>query len=102
MTNRWWTLSANRNFLYFAESDGECEWNLMEVLEADWNGPGSVATTSNFGSDYAGTVARIVLDRAWVDEGCEFEDFAELVESGLAPAETTYDWFASRRRSGAL
>jgi hypothetical protein len=89
ITNPWWTLPAGSNFLYFAEADGECEWNLIEVLNA---------TTDNFGSDYAGTEARIVLDRAWLDEECEFEgdpaNFAAVVAKVGDPEETTYDWFA--------
>lgn len=84
ITNPWWTLTAGDNFLYFAESDGECEWNLVEVLHM---------TTDNFGGDYAGTDARVVLDREWVDEECEFDDFADVVDEGEV-GEVTYDWYA--------
>jgi hypothetical protein len=84
ITNPWWTLTAGENFLYFAESDGECEWNLVEVLEM---------STDNFGGDYAGTDARVVLDREWVDEECEFDDFADVVAEGEV-GEVTYDWYA--------
>jgi hypothetical protein len=85
ISNPWWTLPAGTSFLYFAEADGECEWNLIEVLEA---------ATDHFGGDYAGTWARIVLDRAWVDddEECSSKDFAEV--AGAEPEETTYDWYA--------
>jgi len=84
ITNPWWTLPAGSNFLYFAESDGECEWNLVEVLPL---------VTDNFGGDYAGTDARVVLDREWEDEGCVYETFADVV-ANIEPGETTYDWYA--------
>ena len=61
ITNPWWTLTAGHNFLYFAQDGEDCVWNLTEVLNA---------TTSNFEGVYAGTNARIVLDRGWVDQGC--------------------------------
>ncbi len=91
ITNPWWTLPAGSNFLYFTESDGECEWNLVEVLNA---------TTDNFGGDYAGTDARIILDRAWLEPDCAYDednppdasDFAAVAVG--TPEETTYDWFA--------
>jgi hypothetical protein len=46
ITNPWWTLPGGSNFLYFAEEDDECAWNLVEVL---------ALTTDAFGGDYAGT-----------------------------------------------
>jgi hypothetical protein len=85
ITNSWWTLPADTNHLYFVESDGECEWNLVEVLNM---------TTNNFGGDYTGTNARIVLDREWVDEECDYEDWGALVEANPPPEEITYDWYA--------
>jgi len=105
ITNPWWTLPAGSNFLYFAEADGECEWNLIEVLDDGWNGLGSVGTTSNFGGGiYGGTEARIILDRAWVEPDCDYDDdnppaaddFAAFME-GIPvplPEEITYDWYA--------
>ena len=82
--NPWWTLPAGSNFLYFAETDDGCAWNLVEVLEA---------TTTAFEGDYADTNARIVLDREWEDEDCEYGDFAGVYEN-IEPEETTYDWYA--------
>lgn len=86
--NPWWTLPAGSNFLYFAESGGECEWNLVEVLNS---------TTANFGVPYD-VNARIVLDRAWVDPDCEYDgipaNFDEVVDKVGNPEEATYDWFA--------
>lgn len=84
ITNPWWTLPEGSNFLYFAETEDGCEWNLVEILEA---------TTSAFKGIYNGTDARIVLDRAWVDEECEYEEFAD-VYGNIDPEETTYDWYA--------
>ena len=84
ITNPWWTLPAGHNFLYFAEEGDECAWNLVEVLEM---------TTDAFEGDYAGTDARIILDREWIDEECEYENFAD-VWGNLDPDETTYDWYA--------
>jgi hypothetical protein len=89
ITNPWWTLSAHDNYLYFAETEDECEWNLMEVM-------GSYE--HNFDAPYSGVEARIILDRAWVDEECAFEGtaegFAAFMETDPDAAETTYDWFA--------
>ena len=88
ITNPWWTLPAGQNFLYFAEDGDDCLWNLTEVLNA---------TTDNFVGDYAGTEARIVLDRGWVDEGCTYgtdpENFSDVWEN-ISPEEVTYDWYA--------
>lgn len=81
ITNPWWTLPAGNNWLYFAED--ECAWNLVEVLEA---------TTSNFEEPYD-VDARIVLDREWVDEECEYDNFVD-VYTNIDPEETTYDWYA--------
>lgn len=88
ITNPWWTLTAGHNFLYLAEDGDDCIWNLTEVLNA---------TTSNFEGVYAGTNARIVLDREWVDEDCIFgTDPAAFsnVWNNLPTEETTYDWYA--------
>lgn len=87
ITNPWWTLTAGENRLYFAESDDGCAWNLVEVLN------GVDGTTDNFGGDYAGTEARIILDRGWVDEECEYDNFAD-VWANLPTDEATYDWYA--------
>jgi hypothetical protein len=84
ITNPWWTLPGGSNFLYFAEEDDECAWNLVEVL---------ALTTDAFGGDYAGTSARVVLDREWADEECQYDDFAD-VWANLDPDEVTYDWYA--------
>lgn len=89
--NPWWTLPAGFNFLYFTESDDECEWNLVEVLDE---------TTDEFSEEYAGTNARIILDRAWVEDDCDYEekpnrgDFNDFVDDNPTADETTYDWFA--------
>ena len=88
ITNTWWTLPAGNNFLYFAQDGDDCLWNLTEVLNA---------TTNNFAGIYAGTNARIVLDRAWVDEGCTYgtdpENISDVWEN-ISPEEVTYDWYA--------
>jgi hypothetical protein len=88
ITNPWWTLPAGSNFLYFAQDGEDCVWNLVEVEKA---------TTSNFEGVYSGTKARIVLDRGWVDEGCEYgtapEAFSDVWKN-LDPEEVTYDWYA--------
>jgi hypothetical protein len=86
ITNSWWTLPEGANFLYFADDGEDCEWNLIEVLGA---------TGASFFGDYAGTDARIVLDRAWVDEGCEHgDDFQAFIDSDPETEEVTYDWYA--------
>lgn len=82
ITNPWWTLPADSNWLYFSED--ECAWNLVEVL---------TLVTDEFGGIYAGTNARIVLDREWVDEECEYVNFVD-VYTNIEPEETTYDWYA--------
>ena len=89
ITNPWWTLAEGRNFLYFAEDGDDCVWNLTEVL----------GTTGALGGDfegvYAGTNARVVLDRGWVDEGCEFgNDFQQFMASSPDTEEVTYDWYS--------
>jgi hypothetical protein len=84
LDNAWWTLPAGANFLYFAEEDDECAWNLVQVLDA---------TTDAFGGAYAGTEARIILDREWADEECQYDNFAD-VAAFLDTEETTYDWYA--------
>ena len=88
ITNPWWTLPAGSNFLYFAQEGEDCVWNLTEVMKA---------TTSNFEGVYAGTNARIVLDRGWVDEGCVYGTSPATfpdVWRNLEPEEVTYDWYA--------
>lgn len=89
ITNPWWTLTAGRNFLYFAQDGDDCVWNLTEVL----------GTTGDLGGDffgaYAGTNARVVLDRGWVDESCVYGmDFQEFIDTDPEPEEVTYDWYA--------
>jgi hypothetical protein len=84
ITNKWWTLTAGENRLYYAEADDGCEWNLVQVLNA---------TTSNFQGIYAGTNARIILDRGWLDEDCAYDNFAD-VHANLDFEEATYDWYA--------
>lgn len=90
LDNPWWTLPAGSNFLYFAETEDGCAWNLVEVLGDD------DGITSNFNAPY-NVDARIVLDREWEDEECEFEDWAdvlEAIEDDLEAEEATYDWYA--------
>lgn len=84
ITNPWWTLTAGENRLYYAEGEDGCEWNLVEVLGM---------TTSMFGGVYAGTNARVILDRGWLDEDCMIEEFSDVVEN-LDTDEATYDWYA--------
>jgi hypothetical protein len=89
ITNPWWTLAEGRNFLYFAEDGDDCVWTLQEVM----------GTTDDLGGDfagaYAGTNARVVLDRGWVDEDCEYgDDFQTFIESDPEAEEVTYDWYA--------
>jgi hypothetical protein len=95
ITNPWWTLTAGNNFLYFAQDGDDCVWNLTEVT----------GTTSDLGGDfpapYDGTNARIVLDRGWVDEGCEYQqsirpldNFQAFMATNPPPEEVTYDWYA--------
>src|SRR5215813_5676130 len=57
ITNPWWTLPAGHNFLYFAQDGEDCLWNPVEMLNE---------TTNNFQGVYAGTNARVSLDRGWV------------------------------------
>jgi hypothetical protein len=88
ITSPWWTLPAGHNFLYFAQDGDDCAWNLTEVLNA---------TTSNFAGVYAGTNARIVLDRGWVDQGCTYGTVPAAfpgVWNNLPTEEATYDWYA--------
>ena len=86
ITNTWWTLTEGSNFLYFAQDGDDCVWNLVEVLGE---------TGPTFFGDYAGTNARIVLDRGWVDEDCEFgDDFQAFIDSDPEAEEVTYDWYA--------
>lgn len=85
ITNPWWTLPAGTNTLYFAETEDGCAWNLVEVLNM---------TTDAFQGDYAGTDARVVLDREWVDEECEYDEFSDVLANIPAPDEATYDWYA--------
>jgi len=88
ITNPWWTLTAGHNALYFAEDGDDCLWNAVEVLNI---------TTSNFSGDYAGTEARVILDRGWVDEDCVYgtdtADFADVWDN-IPAEEVTYDWYA--------
>ena len=62
--NPWWTLPAGANFLYFTENEDECEWNLVEVLTETTQ---DLLGAPYFFGVYAGTDARIIRDRAWVD-----------------------------------
>lgn len=86
--NPWWTLTEGRNFLYFAQEDEDCLWNLVDVVDM---------TTDNFGGVYAGTDARVILDRGWVDAECLYgtdpENFADVWKDSPAE-EVTYDWYA--------
>jgi hypothetical protein len=88
ITNPWWTLPAGHNFLYFAQDGDDCLWNLTEILNS---------TTDEFQGVYTDTNARIVLDRGWVDVGCEYgtdpENFSN-VWNNLPAEEVTYDWYA--------
>ena len=88
ITNSWWTLAAGSNFLYFAEDGGECAWNLVEVLDD---------TTDDFPVPY-NKLARIILDREWIDEDCEYapdvDNFADVVAKAGDAVEKTYDWYA--------
>ncbi len=89
ITNPWWTLTAGKNFLYFAQDGDDCVWNLTEVLGSTGPLPIGIA------GDYAGVNARIVLDRGWVDEGCGYGmDFQSFIASGPEAEEVTYDWYA--------
>src|SRR5215475_10508107 len=88
ITNPWWTLPSGHNFLYFAQDGDDCLWNLTEITNA---------TTSNFVGVYAGTNARIVLDRGWVDQGCTYGTGPVAffdVWNNLPAEEMTYDWLA--------
>jgi len=96
--NPWWTLPAGTNFLYFTENDDECEWNLVEVLAQTTEGLGG---GPYFGGIYAGTDARIIRDRAWVDPDCSHGNADEDIEAHFSDvwnnedvAEETYDWLA--------
>ena len=72
--NPWWTLTPDdadgyHGYLYFSAADGECEWNLVEVLATD------DATADGYGEPYDKIEARVVLDRSWVDDSCDaYED----------------------------
>jgi hypothetical protein len=87
--NPWWPSPAGHNFLYFAQDGEDCLWNLTEAL----------GTTADLGGDffdaYAGTNARVVLDRGWVDEGCAYGlDFQAFMGTNPEVEESTYDWYA--------
>lgn len=88
ITNPWWTLPAGHNYLYFAQDGEDCLWNPVEVLDM---------TTNNFEGDYAGTNARVILDRGWVDEGCQYgtdpSAFSDVWHN-IEAEEVTYDWYA--------
>lgn len=86
ITNPWWTLTAGDKFLYFAETEDGCAWNLVEVLGT---------TTFNFDPPYNGITARVVLDREWVDEDCIHDNFSDVWnDPDITLDEATYDWYA--------
>jgi hypothetical protein len=84
INNQWWTLMEGNKFVYFAEEDDECAWNMVEVLGALPDG--------YFGGVYQNTHARIILDREWADEDCEAQTIEDIWEED--PDEVTYDWYA--------
>jgi hypothetical protein len=89
ITNPWWTLTEGRNFLYFAEDGDDCVWSLTEVFGT------TRSLGGDFAGDYAGTNARIVLDRGWVDEACRYgDDFQAFMATDPDAEEVTYDWYA--------
>jgi hypothetical protein len=84
ITNLWWPLIADTNFLYYAETEDGCVWNLVEALDE---------VKSDFVSPYDTIEARVVLDRAWESEEDEVcEDFALVSDDDLV--ELTFDWYA--------
>jgi hypothetical protein len=89
ITNPWWTLTEGNNFLYFAQEGDDCVWNLTEVMGS------TGALGGDFAGAYAGTNARIVFDRSWVDVGCVYGlDFQAFINTNPVPEEVTYDWYA--------
>ena len=84
ITNSWWPLDPQgTTFLYFAETEDGCAWNLIEVK----------GVKNGFVGDYAGLEARIVFDREWESEDDEVcEDFGLVTDDELV--EETYDWYA--------
>ena len=90
ITNPWWTLTYGDTYLYHAEGEDGCEWNLMEVKSS---------YTHSFDLPYNGIKTRIILDRAWLDEDCDYEPTADgfadfMDEVDPDPEESTYDWYA--------
>jgi len=86
--NIWWTLMEGDKFLYFAEEDEDCIWNLVEVL--------GESGTGYFGDVYQDTSVRIILDREWVDEECVhgMDVAAVWADDEVDMDEITYDWYA--------
>ncbi|HEV8692722.1 MAG TPA: hypothetical protein VGQ93_00830 [Lysobacter sp.] len=75
--NPYWPLLPGSRVIYHEVSDDECVVN--EVLVTD-------DTKNDFTAAYAGLVARVILDRAWLDEDCNGTRGALL--------ESTFDWYA--------
>lgn len=99
ITNPWWTLNEGFKTLYYAEEEDECIWNLVEdagVLEEQFDfTPVNEDQTDVYKMDI-----RVVLDREWVDErdDCDEFDFDEVwtavEDEGVSLDEITYDWYA--------
>lgn len=86
--NPYWPLLPNgvtsRTYTYIGDGEDECVVNVISVNLGD--------VKMDFGGDYAGSVAQVVLDQEWV-----FEDVEEC-DAGLAPdddalSERTFDWY---------
>ena len=83
--NTYWPLEPGTVFTYFAETDDACVWNRVEVTYGT--------------EEIDGVVARVVLDREWVDESEDCGDKTDQYPTDFpagygALAEITHDWFA--------
>jgi hypothetical protein len=75
--NPYWPLLPGARVTYFEESADECIVNEVLVTSR---------AKSDFGGDYVGLTARVVLDREWLDEDCDGGRDVLL--------ESTFDWYA--------
>jgi len=86
--NPYWPLLpggvASKAFTYIGDGEDECVVNIISVVAGD--------VKMDFGGDYAGSTAQVVLDQEWVFEDVEECD-ASLAPDNDALSERTYDWY---------
>ena len=77
ITNLYWLLGSGGNsYVYYAESEDGCAFNLITVTGN---------TKNDFSGEYSNVVAREVTDLEWVDEECNGDHVL---------TEKTTDWYA--------